>query len=85
MNWMSILGLCLIVLGTVFSFFGTYYSDKQSQNELTGKIQEKNNTIDEINSNNIKLIDQNTTLLNSNGEVSTTNKNLITQNNENVN
>lgn len=80
MNWMSILGLCLIVLGTVFSFFGTYFSDKQGQDELTNKIQEKNKTIDEINSNNIKLIDQNSTLLNSNSEVSNTNKDLIGQN-----
>lgn len=80
MNWMSILGLCLIVLGTVFSFFGTYFSDKQGQEELTTKIQEKNRTIDEINSNNVKLIDQNTSLLNSNNEVSTTNKDLISQN-----
>lgn len=80
MNWMSILGLCLIVLGTVFSFFGTYFSDKQGQNELTNKIQEKNKTIDEINANNIKLIDQNSTLLNSNSDVSNTNKDLIGQN-----
>ena len=56
MNWMSILGLCLIVLGTVFSFFGTFFSDKKGQQELTTKIQEKNQTIDEINSSNIKLV-----------------------------
>lgn len=81
MNWMSIVGLCLIVLGTVFSFFGTYFSDKQGQKELTTKIQEKNKTIDDINSNNIKLIDQNSSLLNSNNDVSNTNKDLILQNN----
>ena len=49
MNWMSILGLCLIVLGTIFSFFGTYSSDKQSQQQLTSKIQQKDETIDSIN------------------------------------
>ena len=80
MNWMSILGLCLIVLGTVFSFFGTYYNDKQGQEELTSKIQEKNKNIDEINSNNVKLIDQNSDLLNSNSDVSNTNRDLIKQN-----
>ena len=77
---MSILGLCLIVLGTVFSFFGTYFNDKEGQNELTTKIQEKNNTIDQINSNNAKLIDQNTSLLSSTNEVSATNKDLNSQN-----
>jgi hypothetical protein len=82
MNWMSILGLCLIVFGTIFSFFGIYYSDKQSQQQLTSKIQEKNETIDSINSNNIKLINQNTFLLNSNVDVSETNKKLISQNND---
>ena len=82
MNWMSILGLCLIVLGTVFSFFGTYSSDKKGQEELSTKIQEKNKTIDDINSNNIKLINQNTSLLKSNNDVSNTNKDLISQNND---
>jgi hypothetical protein len=77
---MSILGLCLIVLGTVFSFFGTYYSDKQGQEELTNKIQEKNQVIDNINLSNAKLIDQNSTLLNSNEDVSKSNQNLIGQN-----
>lgn len=80
MNWMSIVGLCLIVIGTVFSFFGTYFSDKASQNELTSKIQEKNQVIDNINESNTKLIDQNSTLLSSNDKVSNTNQNLITQN-----
>jgi hypothetical protein len=82
MNWMSVLGLCLIVFGTIFSFFGIYYSDKQSQQEFTNKVQEKNETIDSINSNNIKLINQNTYLLNSNADVSETNKNLMAQNND---
>lgn len=77
---MSILGLCLIVLGTVFSFFGTYYSDKQGQEELTNKIQEKNQVIDNINLSNAKLIDQNSTLLKSNEDVSKSNQNLIGQN-----
>ncbi len=77
---MSILGLSLIVLGTVFSFFGTYFSDKKSQSELTTKIQEKNNTIDNINENNTKLITQNSTLLKSTDDVSNTNKDLIGQN-----
>lgn len=77
---MSILGLCLIVLGTILSFFGTYLSDKQSQEELTSKIQEKNETIDEINQNNIKLIDQNASLLASNNDVSNTNRELIEKN-----
>ncbi len=81
MNWMSILGLCLIVLGTVFSFFGTVFSSKLSQQELTVKIQEKNNTIDNINTSNIKLIDQNSSLLSSTNDVSNTNKSLIAQNN----
>ncbi len=79
---MSILGLCLIVLGTVFSFFGTYSSNKESQNQLTSKIQEKNQVIEDINQNNIRLIDQNSTLLSSNNDVSQTNKDLIEKNNE---
>jgi len=82
MNWMSILGLCLIVFGTIFSFFGIYYSDKQSQQQLTNKIQQKNETIDSINTNNIKLINQNTYLLNSSTHVYETNKNLVSQNND---
>ena len=82
MNWMSVVGLCLIVLGTVFSFFGTYMSSKKSQNELTEKIQEKNSIIDDINNNNVKLIDQNSTLLISTEDVSKTNKDLILQNNQ---
>ena len=84
MNWIFILGICLIVLGTVFSFFGTYSSNKQSQQELTGKMQEKNQTIDSINSSNIKLIDQNTSLLSSNAAVFEANKNLRSQNNDMV-
>jgi hypothetical protein len=80
MNWMSILGLCLIVLGTVFSFFGTYSSDKEGQAELTNKIQEKNQVIDQINLNNIKLVEQNTSLIQSNTEVSHNNKDLLNQN-----
>ena len=79
---MFILGLCLIVLGTVFTFFGTYYGDKHGQQELAIKIQEKNETIDSINSNNIKLINQNTFLLNSNADVSEANKNLLSQKND---
>lgn len=79
---MSILGLCLIVAGTVFSFFGTYSSDKEGQKELTDKIEEKNKTIDNINLSNSKLIDQNATLLASSQEVSASNNDLISQNSE---
>jgi cell division protein FtsB len=79
---MSILGLCLIVLGTIFSFFGTVNSSKQSQSELTSKIQEKNQKIDEINMSNTKLIDQNANLLSTTNEVSNTNKDLLNQNRE---
>lgn len=82
MNWMSILGLCMIVAGTVLSFFGTYSSDKEGQAELTEKIQEKNAVIDSINSNNVKLIDQNITLIKSNDIVTNTNNELIGQNRE---
>ncbi|GAP70556.1 hypothetical protein BA6E_124371 [Bacteroidales bacterium 6E] len=82
MNWISILGLCLITLGTIFSFFGTYLSDKKSQKELTDQIREKDYIIDEINANNIKLIDQNSSLLTSNEKVSGTNENLISQNSQ---
>jgi len=85
MNWMSIIGLCLIVLGTVFSFFGTFSSNKKSQDDLTSKIQEKNIIIDEIRQSNIKLIDQNSSLLNSNNKVSTTNMDLIDHSNEMLN
>jgi uncharacterized protein YoxC len=56
---MSIVGLILLICGTILSFFGTYFSDKQSTTELSSKIQEKNNTIDEINSTNKDLISQN--------------------------
>ncbi len=77
---MSIVGLCLIVLGTVFSFFGTYFSDKEGQTELTGKIQEKNKTIDAINASNVKLVDQNTALLSTTTEAANSNKDLISQN-----
>jgi len=80
MNWMSILGLCLIVLGTIFSFFGTSFSDEKGQKELTDKIQEKNKVIDQINLNNIRLIDQNTSLIESNTHVSENNKELLFQN-----
>lgn len=82
MNWMSILGLCMIIVGTILSFFGTYRNDKESQEELTNKIQEKNETIDSINSNNMKLIEQNTNLLKSSEVVSLTNNELISQNKE---
>ena len=84
MNWMSILGLCLIMAGTVFSFFGTYTNDKQSQNELAINMQEKNEAIDNINASNTKLIDQNSSLLNSNKDISNANKNLVAQNKEMV-
>ncbi len=77
---MSIIGLCLLVLGTIFSFFGTVNSSKQSQTELTSRIQEKNKTIDDINANNIKLIDQNSNLLTTTNNVSNTNNDLINQN-----
>lgn len=80
MNWMSVFGLCLITIGTIFSFFGTYRSDKESQRELTGKIQEKNVVIENINSNNIKLISQNSTLLLSNSDMTNTSKELLVQN-----
>lgn len=77
---MSILGICLIVVGTIFSFIGTYKSDKDSQDLLTSKIQEKNQTIDNINSNNIKLIGQNTALLNSSNDAANSNRELFSQN-----
>ncbi len=80
MNWMSILGLCLIVLGTVFSFFGTYFSDKQGQMELTEKIQEKNDVIDTINTSNSRLIDQNTSLIESNSRVTKSNDEALVNN-----
>jgi hypothetical protein len=79
---MSILGLILFLLGAGFSFFGTHFSDKRAQEKLTTAISEKNITIDEISSNNIKLIDQNATLLSATNEVSNTNKDLISQNTE---
>lgn len=79
---MSILGLSLIVLGTVFSFFGTYFSDKRGQEELTTKIQEKNETIENINANNVKLIEQNSDLLISNKDVTSSNEELISQSKE---
>lgn len=77
---MSIVGLTLIILGTIFSFFGTFFSDEKSQKELTSKIQEKNEVIDDINNNNIRLIDQNTSLIESNNDVIDKNKNLLNQN-----
>lgn len=80
MNWMSIMGLCLITIGTIFSFVGTYKSDKEGQNELTAKIQEKNAVIENINSNNIKLIEQNSSLISSNNDMTHTNKELFGQN-----
>ena len=80
MNWMSILGVVFITLGGVLSFLGGQDSDKKSQKELTDKIQEKNVTIDSINSNNIKLISQNSDLLSASKDVSVSNQALITQN-----
>lgn len=80
MHWMSILGLIFITIGGILSFFGTQLSDKKSQDELSQKIQEKNKTIDNINSNNVKLIQQNSDLLNSNTNVSSSNQELISQN-----
>ena len=82
MHWMSILGLILITIGGILSFFGTQFSDKKNQDDLSQKIQEKNTTIDSINSNNVKLIQQNSDLLNSNNDVSNSNKELINQNRE---
>ena len=59
MNWISIVGVCCLILGTVLSYVGTHKSSKQSQEKLTEAIQEKNSAIDEIKGTNIKLIDQN--------------------------
>ena len=80
MNWMSIAGICLIVAGAFFSFFGIYINDKQVQKELSVKMLEKNETIDKINASNEKLIDQNASLLSSKEDASNTNKNLLNQN-----
>lgn len=65
MHWMSIVGLLLILIGTALSFFGTYFNDTKSREELTQRIEEKNQTIEEIKYSNIKLIDQNESLVNS--------------------
>lgn len=80
MHWMSILGFCLLTLGGVFSFLGTHISDKNSGEQLTSIIKEKNTTIENINSSNTVLIDQNFELLNSNKHVSVSNNELIKQN-----
>ncbi len=80
MNWMSVVGLIFITVGTILSFVGTYMSDKEGQAELTNKIQEKNGVIEKINSNNTRLVEQNTELLTSNSEVATSNKDLFGQN-----
>jgi hypothetical protein len=82
MHWTSILGLILILLGTAFSFFGNFFDDEKSQKQITKTIKEKNKTIDEIKSSNVKLIEQNGNLVNSTNEVSISNKNLINQNSE---
>ena len=79
---MSILGLALITLGGIFSFFGTQLSDKKGQEELTNKIQEKNNKIENINDKNTKLIEQNSDLITTTNEVSKSNKALISQSND---
>lgn len=82
MNWMSIVGLICILIGTAFSFFGTMKSTEQSKKELTTTINEKNDKIDTINQNNTVLIDQNTILLESNNDITITNKDLLSQNKE---
>jgi hypothetical protein len=82
MHWMSILGLILITLGGFFSFFGSQLSDRNSQRDLTDKIQEKNVTIDNINANNVKLIEQNSDLIASSKDVSVSNQQLIVKNEE---
>ena len=80
MNWMSILGLCLITIGTILSFFGSNFSDEKGQKNLTSKIQEKNETIEEIKGTNNQLLSQNSSLIKSSEATSKTNKNLIQQN-----
>jgi hypothetical protein len=80
MHWMSILGLIFITIGGILSFFGSQISEKNSQKEITEKIQAKDSIIDNINSNNIKLISQNSDLINSNTNVSASNNELINQN-----
>lgn len=82
MNWMSILGLCLILAGTAFSFFGTQKADSESQKELTNQINLKNKTIDEINAANVKLVDQNSRLLLATEKVGESNTELTNQNKE---
>ena len=77
---MSILGLCLITIGTILSFFGSNFSDEKGQKNLTSKIQEKNETIEEIKGTNNQLLSQNSSLIKSSEATSKTNKNLIQQN-----
>ena len=55
MHWMSILGFCLLTLGGVFSFLGTHISDKNSGEQLTSIIKEKNTTIENIYTNPLRM------------------------------
>lgn len=55
MNWMSVLGLVLLVLGSVLSFLGGQQSDKKGQEDLTKEIRKKDETIDTLN-NNVNLV-----------------------------
>lgn len=82
MDLLIIIGFSCITLGTIASFTGTYISDKESQDNLMSMISKKNKTIENINDSNAMLIKQNSELLNSSKEVSSTNNKLIFQNKE---
>ena len=69
MHWASILGLILIFLGGLLSLYGSVQSDRQSQNELSEKIDERNSKIEELSDLNKDLTDVNKELINQNSNL----------------
>lgn len=57
MHWASILGLIFIFLGGLLSLYGSVQSDRESQKELTNKIDERNERIEELSQVNTELTD----------------------------
>ena len=71
---MSIVGLILFLIASVFTFLGSTKSDEETKTHLTQSIKEKNNTIDSIAGENAILIHQNSLLLDNTNKINVTNE-----------
>lgn len=76
MHWASILGLIMIFIGGLLSLYGSVQSDKETEQKLTSKIDERNNKIEELSHLNQELSNSNKELISQNIDLLRNNRNI---------